>query len=699
MQLKLAQTLYIAFIGVISLTAIFATVVYLQQHEIKAISTEVELDDVPGALLYMQVLDEAGDMQSNVLEYLTGEADEVTDFEENFLEYKSYFRELKPLESTKLSDREKMDKIDGLVNQYATTVRAEIFGKYDPAKEQLAIKKVKDLEATTGRQLEVLLDKLKDEEFADALNSTDLRESLEDDLPGVRYYLEMVDEAGDMLNSLTKYVAGNPNEKLAFNKDRDSFAYYLSLIKPLERKPNEIVNLNKIQEMFDQITDTANQIFAMYDPAGKAHALKTVDDLEHDVFSVVEEILDSSADEERTDASTALKKLNSDLDNMSNVLIINTISAIIIGLIVAWFLARTITRRIDLVVEKAKAIASGDLCLPNSQDTRQDELGQLAQSIDEMQDSLKQVITEISTVATELASSTTELDNVSKNVSEGSQNQAEKAEMISTAVEQMTATVNEVASQSSQAARLAQEAGEQAEQGGEIMSKTVNSIQEVSTVVNESAQTVDSLGKRGEQIGQIIKVITDIADQTNLLALNAAIEAARAGEFGRGFSVVADEVRGLAERTSKATKEVSDSISAIQSETVLAVDRMETGTELVEQSVRLTEGAGDALRSIVERAQNVNSMIHSIATATEQQTAATKEIASDIAQNVNSMIHSIATATEQQTAATKDCHDIVYISDIAGETVSLAGNATDAAGQLHNKVTQLETLVAKFKLS
>ena len=202
------------------------------------------------------------------------------------------------------------------------------------------------------------------------------------------------------------------------------------------------------------------------------------------------------------------------------------------------------------------------------------------------------------------------------------------------------------------------------------MNNAVQSSQRVADLMEEIANTVSSLGERSVEIGQIISVITSIAEQTNLLALNAAIEAARAGEAGRGFAVVADEVRGLAERTSKATKEVSDSITAIQKETDTAVSKMKTGTEAVSEGVEHSKAAGDALERIVELAAIVNDMIQSIAGAAEEQTAVTKEIT----------------------------QDITTISDIANDSVNQTASAEQTAIALGGKVKQLENLIAEFKI-
>ena len=193
-------------------------------------------------------------------------------------------------------------------------------------------------------------------------------------------------------------------------------------------------------------------------------------------------------------------------------------------------------------------------------------------------------------------------------------------------MEEMSATVIEVAKNSQQASESARSAHETAARGGDVVGQAIEAMKEVAESTTVSAVTVKSLGKRSEDIGSIVSVINEIADQTNLLALNAAIEAARAGEQGRGFAVVADEVRRLAERTSKATKEISGMITAIQEETGKAVGAMNSGVSRVENGVKLANQAGEALHQIVSGVENVSEMIGQIATSAEEQSATTDEI-------------------------------------------------------------------------
>jgi methyl-accepting chemotaxis protein len=193
----------------------------------------------------------------------------------------------------------------------------------------------------------------------------------------------------------------------------------------------------------------------------------------------------------------------------------------------------------------------------------------------------------------------------------------------------------------------------------------------IAAVVNQSAQTVKALGKSSDQIGEIIGVIDDIADQTNLLALNAAIEAARAGEQGRGFAVVADEVRKLAERTTKATKEIAGMIKQIQGETTGAVSAMEEGTKEVEQGKELAEKAGVSLKEIVEVSQRVTDMVAQIAAASEEQSSASEQISKNVE----------------------------AISAVTGETASGTQQIARAAEDLNRLTENLQQLVGRFKLS
>ncbi len=299
-----------------------------------------------------------------------------------------------------------------------------------------------------------------------------------------------------------------------------------------------------------------------------------------------------------------------------------------------------------------------------------DELGELGKYFNNFVERIHDLIASVAGAAHEVAGASTEIAASAEEMSTGMSEQTGQITQVSAAVEQMSASVIEVARKSAEAANSAADSGKVAAEGGDVVTETITGMQGISDAVSSSAASVAELGKRGEQIGQIIEVINDIADQTNLLALNAAIEAARAGEHGRGFAVVADEVRKLADRTTKATEEIGDSIKAIQTETDQAVNRMSTGTEQVQEGVLKATQAGESLKQIVSGAQEVSGMIQSIAAAAEQQSSAAEEISRNV-QAVSAVANQVGEGTAQ---------------------------SAEAAAQLSLKAEQLRGLVGKFKI-
>ncbi|WP_076412212.1 methyl-accepting chemotaxis protein [Shewanella sp. UCD-KL12] len=670
MNLTIAQRLYAGFGIVILLMILISITTWTNSNQIRAISTEVEMDDVPGAILYLQVLDEVGDMQSSVLEYLTGETDEVANFEENYAEFNTFYNKLRPLESAKQSDIDKMDTIKSLVDEYAMRTRRDIFQRYNPDTEAWAFEVIKTLESTVGVELENLLDTLKQEEYEDALQSTDLEESLQDDLPGVRLYLELIDEAGDMLASVTSFAAGDTSKKNAFDKDAESFVNYLNQLRPLEQKPAELKNLEKIEQLYNKLKSDSYQIFERFDPTGRASALKAIDDMEHSLFEKVEEILDSSASEEQTDATNALEETLHLLDSMIFTLIVATVIGVLLAAIISYLLATSIKKRLGEVLTLANQISQGDLTSQPITDTRPDEIGNLASTMNIMTDSLNELLREINSVAATVANSSSDIQSATLESAASCNEQVHRTTAIATAAEEMSATVSEVAQQSAQASTNATESGELAQEGGDIVKQTVDGINRLSEMVTDAAATVDQLGTRSNEIGDVIQVIDGIAEQTNLLALNAAIEAARAGEQGRGFAVVADEVRTLASRTSEATQEVAKSIGAIQADTKVAIASITEGTEQAHRSVELAKKAGESLDTIVDGASGLAAMITSIATATEQQSVTTNEIAKDV----------------------------TSIRESSNEVLEISNQTSEKVQGMSSQAVQLEQLVSRFKL-
>jgi methyl-accepting chemotaxis protein len=336
----------------------------------------------------------------------------------------------------------------------------------------------------------------------------------------------------------------------------------------------------------------------------------------------------------------------------------------------AWFFSVRLVRPISPILQRANQIAEGDLSGEALPVKTRDELGRLTASMNQMSGSLRSLIEEVTGTSREVASAATQIAASSDEIARGMGEQTTQVHQVSSAVEEMSASIVEVASKSAGAATDAEHAGKTADDGGRVVQETVQGMEAIREAVSASARSVEELGKRGEQIGQIIAVINDIADQTNLLALNAAIEAARAGEHGRGFAVVADEVRKLADRTTQATEEIGASISAIQEETGEAVARMNAGTQQVTTGVAKAGDAGRALQEIVTSARGVAGMIQSIAAAAEQQSSASEEVA----------------------------RSIETISAVCQQTADGGQQAASAAGMLSNKAEQLRSLCDRFRL-
>ena len=274
-------------------------------------------------------------------------------------------------------------------------------------------------------------------------------------------------------------------------------------------------------------------------------------------------------------------------------------------------------------------------------------------SINKMGDSVSKVLNQVKEAVQATASAANQISSSTEEMAAGAQEQSSQTTEIAGAVEEMTKTIFETTKNSGLASDASKNAGKVAKDGGHVVEETIEGMNRIAEVVKKSAETVQALGKSSDQIGEIVQVIDDIADQTNLLALNAAIEAARAGEQGRGFAVVADEVRKLAERTTKATKEIAAMIKQIQKDTTGAVDSMQQGTEEVEVGKKLAEKAGSSLKEIIVGAENVADIVNQVAAASEQQSSAAEQISKNI-ESISSVTQQSASGIQQIAHASED---------------------------------------------
>jgi len=321
--------------------------------------------------------------------------------------------------------------------------------------------------------------------------------------------------------------------------------------------------------------------------------------------------------------------------------------AISLGAAISLLLAQKITAPLKQAIASAQRIADGDLT-GRIEITQRDETGDLLKALAGMQDSLRQMIGGMTRDSGELAQMANTLSDTSARFAQGTTEQQDAASSMAAAIEEMTASISVVSDNSRNTDNSMRESASLSNEGRAALARVEDAMQKISASVHDSAKVIAALEKDSESISTIVNVIKDIAGQTNLLALNAAIEAARAGEQGRGFAVVADEVRKLAERTTLSTQEIGAMVLSIQSSTGSAVSSMNSGIEIVKEGGRLALDAGSAMVQVSERAGQVATMVTEISSALGEQSSASQEISTHV-EHIAQMAEQ-NNATSQETA-------------------------------------------------
>jgi methyl-accepting chemotaxis protein len=332
-----------------------------------------------------------------------------------------------------------------------------------------------------------------------------------------------------------------------------------------------------------------------------------------------------------------------------NLQLICTLLALVLGVLAAVIITRQITRPLHETLQVVERIASGDLSQTLTV-TRRDELGVVQQGIQRMGSTLRDLIGGIRDSVVQIASAAEELSAITQQTSAGVHAQKVETDQVATAMHEMSATVQEVARNAEQASVAASTADKEARNGDQVVGEAIAQIERLATEVGRSTDAMTQLEQESDKIGKVMDVIKAVAEQTNLLALNAAIEAARAGEAGRGFAVVADEVRGLAQRTQKSTEEIEALVAGLQNGTRQVSNMMLSSRELTESSVTLTRKAGTSLESITLTVSNIQAMNQQIAAAAEEQSAVAEEISRSII-NVRDVSEQTASASEETAAS------------------------------------------------
>ncbi|MGE6386632.1 methyl-accepting chemotaxis protein [Pseudomonas sp. NPDC078416] len=364
-------------------------------------------------------------------------------------------------------------------------------------------------------------------------------------------------------------------------------------------------------------------------------------------------------------SATATQQYSTAFTMVVTLLIIATV----LTLLFAWLLTNSITRPIASALHAAEDIAEGDLTRTITVDGT-DEAGRLLAAMLKMQSKLRDTLQRISGSATQLASAAEELNTVTDESARGLSQQNDEIEQAATAVNQMTSAVEEVARNAVSTSEASKNATTSASDGRDLVQETVSAIERMSTDVQSTSALIGNLADESRDIGKVLDVIRGLADQTNLLALNAAIEAARAGEAGRGFAVVADEVRALAHRTQQSTSEIERMIGSIQGGTEQAVNSMRSSTERAESTLNIAKGAGLALDTINTAVVEINERNLVIASAAEEQAQVAREVD----------------------------RNLVNIRDLSTQSATGANQTSAASNELSRLAVDLNGMVARFKV-
>lgn len=459
--------------------------------------------------------------------------------------------------------------------------------------------------------------------------------------------------------------------------------------KWIARAEHEVEEVNKVLDGLDKVnTDKkikeysakARQLGKSYVDQfkGLANTFKSGGDVvegREELRDVINEFQPQLEDFIPKVAITLHKKATDGLNNTiargRTVMLVVLVGSAIGQVLLLLFIMLPVLKSISAMTARLKDIASGEGDLTKRIDvSAHDEIGETARWFNTFVENLAVIIGQVASNARQVTVVAENVRSNSSAVVASSEDMADQASSVAVAAEEMSATAFEIASSCNRSAISASEADQATETGARVIQETIAGMQRIAERVREAASNVEELGAKSSQIGTIVGTIQDIADQTNLLALNAAIEAARAGEQGRGFAVVADEVRALSERTTKATKEIADMIKMVQQETAGAVKAIENGVLEVENGTREASRSGEALGVITNEIQNVTQQMSQIATAAEEQSSTTNSISQNIRQ----------------------------ITDVVQESADKAQGSASSAEELSRLADELQRLMGKFRV-
>jgi len=493
-------------------------------------------------------------------------------------------------------------------------------------------------------------------------------------LPGIR-------ATGDLRTSVTRYrvftlrVAAEDDVDLVGSNVRrmrevwEDVRADLALVEREMDTPAERTLFEQFEAALDDYRDGAQNIIRMAERGDFDGAMVIVNLQQGPAADAMEAALRELSDVNQAGSLAAEERMEQVVSQsqfgVSGFLAV----AVVLAFILAVLITRSIVGPMSRGLDVAETIAAGDLT--ESIDTSgKDEVSQLLNSLALMQENLRSAISQIANSSTQLASATEELSSVAEDASRSLQEQTDEVQQAASAVTEMTAAVEEVARNATETSEFSGESAAATNEGRGKVKQTVESIQFLTDEVGKTSIEINGLASQARDIGKVMDVILAIAEQTNLLALNAAIEAARAGEAGRGFAVVADEVRALAHRTQTSTKEIETIITNIQAGTSSAVASMEESSGRATKTLDVAKAAGEALDRIAEGIDDISERNQVIASAAEEQASVAREVD----------------------------RNLIKISDIATQSAAGANQTSASSDELSRLAVELNTLVGRFKL-
>ncbi|MEH8161745.1 MULTISPECIES: methyl-accepting chemotaxis protein [Aeromonas] len=479
-------------------------------------------------------------------------------------------------------------------------------------------------------------------------------------------------ELAQVIGGLNKDDQEVSERALTFNKAKQEFEQAAQKYGALEFSTAEE------KQVYEQVVAAGAKYFAVHDQLLSAFATGDLDRVKslrkNETRAALEEVGAKSyrlREINNEIADEMVKDITAMYSNSRTMSIIVSLVTLGFVVVIAWLLTGQIRNPVLALLEQTRRVSSGDLTSRiDMQQFNNDELGTLAKGFGEMQTNLRTLVSEVSGSVVQLSSATEEMSSVARQSATNMSAQQHELNQLATAMNEMQATVQEVSRNTSDAASAATSASETAELGAKTVNDSIQRIERVAGAIESTAAVIRQLGDDSRNIGMVLEVIRGIAEQTNLLALNAAIEAARAGEQGRGFAVVADEVRTLAKRTQDSTSQINTIIAELQQRAEQAGSTMQQSQELMNTTVSTAREAGESISQISGSVSSISHMNIQIATATEEQGAVSEEL------NRN----------------------VVNISHASEEVAAGATQMAQACNELNHLATQLQDMVRRFRV-